>query len=528
MSINEQNSINEINFTKRCILMTVISKDKNVVLVNSFDKIPIVKLYTASSSYENFIYSKIKGAFCLLMSKGKNNDCQYFFRIYSLKDYSTLFNMEIKKANMQYITQYKEDFYFMELRNSFLGFKFLSKDSARIFFLLLNEDPKKETIEKNEGSMKINTKEISNTLIKVKDYIKARLKYQFENYGKNNLGIKTTHYNKRKDYTASSQKRQNYDELNINNTKGEYLDTSMLPEVELLLNNLEIDDTDSTCYLFTEKNLNLKKCQEILKKYQINNENDNRIRRRNEQIVPITIIDKDCHTIANTDLYAEIMTKNFINNIRTKKRLDIFQKEHQKRHRKSKDSSQKKFQRKTRVTRTTKFGGNRITNYSKLNQDRISINNYNSENINKVSDYMDIINSNTNSNSKSAKHKIETKSVDKENSGKYAKDKRQINSMINTGMFQEFDDEDEIDFDNDKGNININDSKNINKKINNIKINKEVNVIEERPEDEEKDKDNKIKIKDEKRKFKNYNKRVITGNKEGFSMTDFLMSKGKK
>ena len=126
------------------------------------------------------------------------------------------------------------------------------------------------------------------------------------------------------------------------------------------------------------------------------------------------------------------------------------------------------------------------------------------------------------------KHKIETKSVDKENSGKYAKDKRQINSMINTGMFQEFDDEDEIDFDNDKGNININDSKNINKKINNIKINKEVNVIEERPEDEEKDKDNKIKIKDEKRKFKNYNKRVITGNKEGISMTDFLMSKHKK
>ena len=57
---------------------------------------------------------------------------------------------------------------------------------------------------------------------------------------------------------------------------------------------------------------------------------------------------------------------------------------------------------------------------------------------------------------------------------------------------------------------------------------KEVNVIEERPEDEEKDKDNKIKIKDEKRKFKNYNKRVITGNKEGFSMNDFLMSKGKK
>ena len=42
-------------------------------------------------------------------------------------------------------------------------------------------------------------------------------------------------------------------------------------------------------------------------------------------------------------------------------------------------------------------------------------------------------------------------------------------------------------------------------------------------------KDQKMKKKiSEKRKFKNYNKRVITGNKEGFSMTDFLMSKHKK
>ena len=92
---NEQNSINEINFTKRCILMAVISKDKNLVLINSFHKIPIVKLYTADSSYENFIYSKIKGAFCLLMTKEK--EAKYYFRIYSLKDYSLLFNMEIKK-----------------------------------------------------------------------------------------------------------------------------------------------------------------------------------------------------------------------------------------------------------------------------------------------------------------------------------------------------------------------------------------------------------------------------------------------
>ena len=526
MSNNEQNSINEINFTKRCILMSVISKETNLILVNSFNKIPMVKLYTADSSYENFIYSKIKGAFCLLMERANKNP-KYFFRIYSLKDYSTLFNMEINKKNMQYITQYKEDFYFMELRQSFLGFKFLSKDSARIFFLLLNEDPKKEIIEQNEGAMNINEKEISKTLIKVKDYIKARLKYQFENYGNNNIGIKTNHYNKRKEYGTTLQKKQTFDKLTTNDIKSEYLDTSMLPEVELLLNNLEVDDTDSSCYLFTEKNLSLKKCKEIIKKYQVNSVNENRIRRRNEQIIPLTIIDKDCHTIANTNLYSEIMTKNIINNIRTQKRLDIFKKEHIKRNRVLSNNSQKKYQRKTKGSRYTKIGGNRITSYSKFNQDRISLNNYNSENLNKVTDYMDIINSNKNSSSQSSKNKTEKKSVNRENSGKYAKEKRQINSMAKTEMFKEFDDEDDIDFDSDKEKNNyLNDPKNINKKINNININKEVNIIEERPEDEEKDKDNKIK--DEKRKFKNYNKRVISGKKEGFSMTNFLMSTSKK
>ena len=89
MTDNDQNTINEINFTKRCILIAVISRDKNLVLINSFHKIPIVKLYTADSSYEYFIYSKIKGAFCLLMTKEKDiKNRKYYFRIYSLNDYS--------------------------------------------------------------------------------------------------------------------------------------------------------------------------------------------------------------------------------------------------------------------------------------------------------------------------------------------------------------------------------------------------------------------------------------------------------
>jgi len=51
MTSNDLDSINEINFTKRCILMSVIAQEKNIVLINSFHKIPIVKLFTADSTF---------------------------------------------------------------------------------------------------------------------------------------------------------------------------------------------------------------------------------------------------------------------------------------------------------------------------------------------------------------------------------------------------------------------------------------------------------------------------------------------
>ena len=500
MTDNDQNTINEINFTKRCILIAVISRDKNLVLINSFHKIPIVKLYTADSSYEYFIYSKIKGAFCLLMTKEKDiKNRKYYFRIYSLKDYSILFNMEVKKEYMQYITQYKEDdFYFMELRSSFLGFKFLSQHSAQIFFLLLNEDPKEEVLEQNEGAKNIKPKDISKTVNKVTDYIKARLKYKFESYGS---ASKTVYSNKRKD---NSSKKGNFSSLNVNDIKGEYLDTSVIPDVELLINNLEIDDINSNCYLFTEKNLNLKKCKEIIKTYQ-NNNSLNKYRRRSEPNVPMTIIDKDCHTIANTDLYAEIMTKNMINNIRTQKRLEIFQKEHKKRHRGLGNVSHK-LSRKTK-SRSPKVGSSLISNLSKLGPDRFSLNNYKTEKP-ISSNYLNIYNATNNS----SKKKVEAKSVDRENSGDFANDKRQINSMPKTEVFKELEDEDDDD----------NNNKN---KINNIK--KGVDVIEERPEDEEKEKDYKQKIKNIKN-IKPSNKRVIQGKKGQTSISDFLASKSKK
>lgn len=42
--------------------------------------------------------------------------------------------------------------------------------------------------------------------------------------------------------------------MNINDKNGEYLETSIIPEMDLLINNLEIDDIDSGVLLFTEEN----------------------------------------------------------------------------------------------------------------------------------------------------------------------------------------------------------------------------------------------------------------------------------
>ena len=451
MSNNSQDIINEINFTKRCILIAAINKDKNLILINSFQQIPIVKLYTADTSFENFIYSKIKGAFCLLMSKEKDiKNRKYFFRIYSVKDYSLLFNMEVKKEYIQYITQYKQDFYFMELHSSFLGFKFLSNNSARIFFLLLKEDPNEEVIKQNEAAQNINTKNISKTLNKVTDNIKSRLKNKFENNQGINTTYKSPYANNRRNISTNSI-NNNFSSLIVNEQKGEYLDTSDLPEIEILLNNLEIDENNTNCYLFTEKKLNLKKCKEIVKSHQINS--TSKYKRRSEQNIPITIIEKDIHTIGNIDLYTEIMTKNMINTIQTQKQLDIFLKEYRKRNRLSGLYSNQ-LSRKTKG-RLNKINSARSPYLSKIN-DRFSLN------------------------QNSSSEKIEAKSVEKENSGKFADNRREINSMVETDVFKEMDDEDDNDYNN--------------------------------------------KIKDNKNANAN-NKGVFPRKKEYFSMSNFLMSK---
>ena len=536
---NSPDSINEINFTKRCILMSVISQEKNLILINSFHKIPIVKLFTADSSFEYFIYSKIRGAFCYFMSKDSKNR-QYFLRIYDLKDYSLTFNMEIKKEYIQYITQYQQNFYFMELRQSFLGFEFLSAESGRLFFLLLSEDPKKEIIEQNEKAMNIKSKEVSKTANKVTDYIKMRLKYKFEN--SNTVATTSSNYKRRENPT---QKKDNFPIININDKNGEYLETSIIPQIELLINNLEVDDTDLGVLLFTEKNLDYEKCQRIIKKYK--NILENSERRRNISNFPITIIDKDCKNILNKKLYTEIMIKNMLNNIRENEKLDIFRKEHKKRHKGIPTGMPRRRTTKGRLSKTGKRMS-RLSNYSKIGSDRSTANESNNDDKNRRFTY------NTNPSLKFKKTisiNSDNTNNEKENKAQFEKDKKKINSLQTTEIFKVMGDDEEVELDKGKFNYFTNDDKN---KFNNIK--KEVDIIEEKPEDEEIDKEHKYKKREIKlpNKYKNniptttnnnsntnkaantnsiasranVYKRPITGKAGKTSMSNFQKETGKK
>ena len=338
-----ENEINEINFTKKCILMSVISQDKNVTLVNPFTKIPIAKIYTANSSCETFVYSKIKGALCLFMNKDPKKRI-YYFRIYELKTYSLVFNMELKKEYIQYITYYQDDFYFMELYDSFLGFKFLSKESGRIFFQLLNEDPNKDIIEQNEYAQEIDPHDISSTLPEIISFIKEKLESQ---YGNSSGVSKTGGYRR-----GVANRRENYKFKNmiIDDKKGEYLDLSILEKIFLVVNNLECDDQEQKLNIFTDTSFNIKDCQKLIKKY------DNI--KHGQQL---NIIDKDCKNIINKNLYVTILSNNIMNNIRLIKRLKIFKKEYRKRMRMQKENTTGKLLKITnRKSRLTQIGRSRI------------------------------------------------------------------------------------------------------------------------------------------------------------------------
>ena len=103
--------MNIISFTKKFIILANIQNESDKILLNTFNFIPLVKLYTACQKKETFNYTTIKGGLLL-----------YKERIYNSKNYFLRFNLEINQDTWKNYIKVEPNFYCFNL--SCLGFLF--------------------------------------------------------------------------------------------------------------------------------------------------------------------------------------------------------------------------------------------------------------------------------------------------------------------------------------------------------------------------------------------------------------------
>jgi len=140
----------QISFMQKCIIMANILNEENKFVVNPFNNIPYVKLYTANLTIEKFVYTKIKGALILIYEENKGKT-EFFLQIYDINDYSLVFSLPINKKLLEGVI-IEERLIIIPTRNYFIGFKFSSNADMKSFILMLR-------CEKPESDINIKAKE---------------------------------------------------------------------------------------------------------------------------------------------------------------------------------------------------------------------------------------------------------------------------------------------------------------------------------------------------------------------------------
>ena len=290
----------DISFTQKCILFSSIAKDKTKMLITSFYDFPLVKLYTSKINSKNLIYSKVKGVLCFLQNKtNENNSKKFYFRIYSVNNYSLLFNIELNKDDLQYYIKIRDLLYCLQTQECLLGFEFNSREKAEKFYLQLKNEPNKDTLIQNEKAFNLDSSKLNNSIYKdIMDSIKEEL----------------TKNNKKKGNKLNSAKANNNTKNNdgtkvlINDVEGEYLDFSYLYFTYVLMNNIDYDEDDNKLDFFETSKLDKNTCQNIINQFNINNLYN----------FPMQIISKDFNNILNKKKYINYMTNNIIETIKEK------------------------------------------------------------------------------------------------------------------------------------------------------------------------------------------------------------------
>lgn len=292
---SNENFKNELSDTQKFIILASLSQEKKKILINSFDNIPIVKLYTASVDAENFLYSNIRGALCFLYEQGDNKK-NYYLNIYEINYFSLLFSMQVNQKIIKEIMKLEDNFICIPTKYHFLGFKFKTQNSMTKFLKIFSceKEPDKKILDLNlKGrDFKCSYKELSK-VIKV---------------------IKSDFEKKFKAIDSASGKAEKEKDKNL---------FQKLDELYYLINCVEYDEDNKKFNIFIDRTFN----PNIIKKYI-----DIYKKTKDKNSLNIRIIFDDYTHIYNKKVYVDLLVNNLTNNFDEAKRLIIFKKEHKKRH----------------------------------------------------------------------------------------------------------------------------------------------------------------------------------------------------
>ena len=294
----------ELSYMKKCKILANIFSEKKITLINSFDNIPIVKLYTADLTQENFVYSKIKGGLCFFIEDGGDKNYKYYLQIYDIYTYSLVFNIQINQSIIGDLVKVNSYFFFFSTKFYCLGFKFNSKDSMDKFLCIFNckKEPDKQSIEMNNKAREFicDKKELSK-LIK---HIHSDLEKKSKSLGK------------------ESNKKCEQDK-NV---------FAKLDDIYNLVNCIEYDEISNKFNIFIDKSFNPNIIKAYIEKYKTT---------KNKNSLSFRIIFNDYTHIYNKNIYIDILTNNLMNNFNEAKRLIIFKREHKKRHKEDNEESRR-------------------------------------------------------------------------------------------------------------------------------------------------------------------------------------------
>ena len=107
--------------------MSIINNETNTICLNDFSKIPYVKIHSATFEMTKFIYSGLKGAF-IFMRNSNDEGNMFVIRIYSLKTFLPVFEIEIEQGDIKKFKTSSDNFFSIQLKSGYLGFEFLSQE----------------------------------------------------------------------------------------------------------------------------------------------------------------------------------------------------------------------------------------------------------------------------------------------------------------------------------------------------------------------------------------------------------------